>query len=148
MIHSPGFFPKQFHRKFFPGLHKKFFPAHAMNAWFVFFQKCRIASFARFLHPVPTSYSQPRKTGKKRTPSIKSSFGTASDPFRRRFPSFSRGKLHFFTPPADPLISLRIATPGRVKFPERAVKFWYFRASYRAAKLHGFFRVKTGILPK
>jgi hypothetical protein len=30
-----------------------------MNARFAIFRKCRIAPFARFLHPIPASYSRP-----------------------------------------------------------------------------------------
>jgi len=59
MIDFPRFFPKQFHRKFFPGSSQKIFPANAMNARFAIFQKCRIAPFAGFLHPIPTSCSRP-----------------------------------------------------------------------------------------
>jgi hypothetical protein len=38
MIDFTKFFPKQFYRKFFPGLSQKIFPAHAMNARFAIFQ--------------------------------------------------------------------------------------------------------------
>jgi len=47
IIHSTKFFPKQFRQKFSPGLSQKIFPAHAMNARFAIFRKCRIAPFAR-----------------------------------------------------------------------------------------------------
>jgi hypothetical protein len=39
---------------FFPGISQKIFPAHAMNARFAIFQKCRIAHFTRI--PVSTPY--------------------------------------------------------------------------------------------
>ena len=55
MIDFTKFFPKQFHRKFFPGLSQKIYPAHATITRFAIFQKCRIASFAR----MPASNSRP-----------------------------------------------------------------------------------------
>jgi len=58
------FFPKQFHRKFFPGLSQNIFPANATIAQFAIFQKCRIAPFARFLHPIiqsPPHAADPEK---------------------------------------------------------------------------------------
>jgi len=64
IIHFTRFFPKQFPQKFFPGLSQKNFPAHTINARFAIFQKCRIASFAGFLHPIPTSCSRPKKPGR------------------------------------------------------------------------------------
>jgi len=50
----PQIFPKQFHRKFFPGLSQKIFPAHAMNARFAIFQNA-----ASHLSPGSCIHSQP-----------------------------------------------------------------------------------------
>jgi len=47
--------PKQIHRKFFQGFSQNNFPAHATNARFAIFQKCRIAPFAR----IPASKPRP-----------------------------------------------------------------------------------------
>jgi hypothetical protein len=47
MINFSNYFPKQIPQKLFPGFSQKIFPAHATNARFAIFQKCRIAPFAR-----------------------------------------------------------------------------------------------------
>jgi len=48
------------------------FPAHAMIARFAIFRKCRIAPFAKSLHPLPASYSRPQKPERKNSPSFHS----------------------------------------------------------------------------
>jgi len=64
---STKFFPKQFPQKLFPKLSQKIFPAHAMNARFAIFRKCRIASFARIPASTPRFMQPTLKTGMKKT---------------------------------------------------------------------------------
>jgi len=94
------FFPKQFHRKFFSELSPKIFPAHAMNARFVIFQKCRIAPFARFLHPIPTSFSRPGKPERKTGLPLLS---TCYKPIRQTI-AFSKVPSAHFSDPSVPRI--------------------------------------------